>query len=34
VDSRTRRILLLNTDAFMAPDTLQTTVDFMDAHGI
>ena len=25
-------VLLLNTDAFMAPDTLQTTVDFMDAH--
>jgi N-acetylglucosaminyl-diphospho-decaprenol L-rhamnosyltransferase len=29
---RGRYILLLNTDAFMAPDTLQTTVDFMDTH--
>ena len=29
---RGRYVLLLNTDAFMAPDTLQTTVDFMDAH--
>src|SRR6516164_9182168 len=29
---RGRYVLLLNTDAFMAPDTLQTTADFMDAH--
>jgi N-acetylglucosaminyl-diphospho-decaprenol L-rhamnosyltransferase len=29
---RGRYVLLLNTDAFMAPDTLQTTLDFMDAH--
>jgi GT2 family glycosyltransferase len=27
-----RYILLLNTDAFMPPDTLQTTIDFMDTH--
>jgi len=29
---RGRYVLLLNTDAFMAPDTLHTTVDFMNAH--
>jgi N-acetylglucosaminyl-diphospho-decaprenol L-rhamnosyltransferase len=29
---RGRYVLLLNTDAFMAPDTLKTTVDFMNAH--
>ena len=29
---RGRYILLLNTDAFVAPDTLQKTVDFMEAH--
>jgi GT2 family glycosyltransferase len=29
---RGRYMLLLNTDAFVAPDTLQTTLDFMDAH--
>jgi N-acetylglucosaminyl-diphospho-decaprenol L-rhamnosyltransferase len=29
---RGRYVLLLNTDAFMAPDTLQRTVDFMDAN--
>ncbi len=27
-----RYILLLNTDAFVAPDTLSTTIAFMDAH--
>src|SRR5262245_2619402 len=27
-----RYLLLLNTDAFVAPDTLQKTLDFMDAH--
>ena len=27
-----RYLLLLNTDAFVAPDTLQSTVDYMDAH--
>jgi GT2 family glycosyltransferase len=27
-----RYVLLLNPDAFVAPDTLQKTVDFMDAH--
>src|SRR6476660_1026594 len=30
--ARGRYILLLNTDAFVAPDTLQKTVDFMQAH--
>jgi N-acetylglucosaminyl-diphospho-decaprenol L-rhamnosyltransferase len=29
---RGRYILLLNTDAFVSPDTLPKTVDFMDAH--
>src|SRR5262245_48557194 len=29
---RGRYVLLLNTDAFMASDTLQKTVSFMDAH--
>src|SRR5262249_21858662 len=29
---RGRYVLLLNTDAFIAPDTLQKTVEFMDAH--
>ena len=29
---RGRYVLLLNTDAFVAPDTLQTTVEFMDSH--
>jgi N-acetylglucosaminyl-diphospho-decaprenol L-rhamnosyltransferase len=29
---RGRYVLLLNTDAFVAPDTLQKTVDFMDAN--
>jgi N-acetylglucosaminyl-diphospho-decaprenol L-rhamnosyltransferase len=29
---RGRYVLLLNTDAFVAPDTLCKTVDFMDAH--
>jgi GT2 family glycosyltransferase len=29
---RGRYVLLLNTDAFMAPDTLQTTLNFMEAH--
>jgi GT2 family glycosyltransferase len=28
---RGRYVLLLNTDAFVAPETLQKTVDFMDA---
>lgn len=27
-----RYVLLLNTDAFVAPDTLRKTVEFMDAH--
>jgi GT2 family glycosyltransferase len=27
-----RYLLLLNTDAFVAPDTLEKTVNFMDAH--
>lgn len=27
-----RYVLLLNTDAFVAPDTLRKTVDYMDAH--
>jgi len=30
--SRGRYLLLLNTDAFVAPDTLEKTVEFMDAH--
>jgi N-acetylglucosaminyl-diphospho-decaprenol L-rhamnosyltransferase len=30
--ARGRYVLLLNTDAFMSPDTLRKTVDFMDAH--
>jgi GT2 family glycosyltransferase len=29
---RGRYVLLLNADAFVAPDTLQKTVEFMDAH--
>src|SRR5262245_33380398 len=29
---RGRYVLLLNTDALIAPNTLRTTVDFMDAH--
>ena len=29
---RGRYLLLLNTDAFVAPDTLDKTVDFMDTH--
>ena len=29
---RGRYVVLLNTDAFVAPDTLQKTVDFMEAH--
>jgi GT2 family glycosyltransferase len=29
---RARHVLLLNTDAFVAPDTLQKTVEYMDAH--
>src|SRR5262245_6545492 len=29
---RGRYVLLLNTDAFVTPDTLQKTVDFMDAN--
>ena len=29
---RGRYVLLLNTDAFVAPDTLQKTVNFMEAH--
>src|SRR5450759_398996 len=29
---RGRYVLLLNTDAFMAPNTLQMTVDFLDAQ--
>jgi N-acetylglucosaminyl-diphospho-decaprenol L-rhamnosyltransferase len=29
---RARYALLLNTDAFVSPDTLRKTVDFMDAH--
>lgn len=29
---RGRYVLLLNTDAFMSPDTLRKTVDFMDAN--
>jgi N-acetylglucosaminyl-diphospho-decaprenol L-rhamnosyltransferase len=29
---RGRHVLLLNTDAFVAPDTLPKTVEFMDAH--
>jgi GT2 family glycosyltransferase len=30
--ARGRYVLLLNTDAFVSPDTLQKTVDFMDSH--
>lgn len=30
--ARGRYVLLLNTDAFVAPDTLHKTVDFMDAN--
>src|SRR5262249_15904227 len=30
--ARGRYVLLLNTDAFVAPDTLWKTVDFMDTH--
>ena len=30
--ARGRYVLLLNTDAFVGSDTLQKTVDFMDAH--
>src|ERR1041385_3939604 len=30
--ARGRYILLLNTDAFVAPDTLRKTIEFMDAH--
>ena len=30
--ARGRYLLLLNTDAFVAPDTLQKTIDYMDAH--
>jgi len=30
--ARGRYILLLNTDAFVAPDTLRKTIDYMDAH--
>lgn len=30
--ARGRYILLLNTDAFVSPDTLQKTVDYMDEH--
>src|SRR5262249_38792404 len=30
--ARGRYLLLLNTDAFVWPDTLQMTVDFMDSH--
>ena len=30
--ARGRYVLLLNTDAFVAPDTLEKTVAFMDAH--
>jgi N-acetylglucosaminyl-diphospho-decaprenol L-rhamnosyltransferase len=30
--ARGRYVLLLNTDAFVAPDTLQKTVAYMDAH--
>ena len=29
---RGRYLLLLNTDAFVSPDTLQKTVEFMDSH--
>ena len=29
---RGRYVLLLNTDAFMMPDTLQRTLDYMDTH--
>ena len=30
--ARSRYVLLLNTDAFVAPDTLTKTVSYMDAH--
>jgi GT2 family glycosyltransferase len=30
--TRGRYVLLLNTDAFVAPDTLHATLDFMEAH--
>jgi len=30
--ARGRYILLLNTDAFVSPDTLQKTIEFMDEH--
>jgi len=30
--ARGRYLLLLNTDAFIAPDTLQKTLEFMDTH--
>jgi GT2 family glycosyltransferase len=30
--ARGRYILLLNTDAFVSPDTLRKTISFMDAH--
>jgi GT2 family glycosyltransferase len=30
--ARGRYVLLLNTDAFVSPDTLQKTVDFMNSH--
>ena len=30
--TRARYVLLLNTDAFVSPDTLTKTVEFMDAH--
>jgi N-acetylglucosaminyl-diphospho-decaprenol L-rhamnosyltransferase len=30
--ARGRYLLLLNTDAFVAPDTLHKTIDFMDSH--
>src|SRR5262249_4383210 len=30
--ARGRYVLLLNTDAFVSPDTLQKTVDFMEVH--
>ena len=30
--ARGRYLLLLNTDAFVAPDTLQKTIEYMDAH--
>jgi GT2 family glycosyltransferase len=30
--ARGRYVLLLNTDAFVAPDTLRKTLDYMDSH--